>query len=228
MNRFKKAQQLRSETGQTIENITDLKTAGITQKIEDTKTIESNTDTDEAIFSKKDLDNAMTAVPVASEQPETNISSQPVIQTKEAVIEPTKTYHENETENIISTDTPETLRIHNIPDTIPQTVSVPAPIDSQSVMPSYIMTDSKSIPQAVVMPAYNEPQSSQETASLKHSKKSVPNIFAPKSEAKSMRKSLVLKPTSVKIAENYCEKNGGSFNELIQTLLDNFIDEYGL
>ena len=43
-----------------------------------------------------------------------------------------------------------------------------------------------------------------------------------------MRKSLVLKPTSVKIAENYCEKNGGSFNELIQTLLDNFINEYGL
>lgn len=60
------------------------------------------------------------------------------------------------------------------------------------------------------------------------SRKSIPNIFSPKGEAKSMRKSLVLKPTSVKIAENYCAKNGGSFNELIQTLLDNFIDEYGL
>lgn len=59
-------------------------------------------------------------------------------------------------------------------------------------------------------------------------KKTVPNIFAPKVEAKSVRKSLVLKPTSVKIAENYCEKNGGSFNELVQTLLDNFIEEYGL
>lgn len=59
-------------------------------------------------------------------------------------------------------------------------------------------------------------------------KKNIPNIFAPKGEAKSMRKSLVLKPTSVKIAENYCAKNGGSFNELIQTLLDNFIEEYGL
>ena len=43
-----------------------------------------------------------------------------------------------------------------------------------------------------------------------------------------MRKSLVLKPSSVKIAEDYCVKNGGSFNELIQTLLDNFINEYGL
>lgn len=59
-------------------------------------------------------------------------------------------------------------------------------------------------------------------------KKKIPNIFAPKEEAKSMRKSLVLKPTSVKKAENYCSKNGGSFNELIQTLLDNFIDEYEL
>lgn len=59
-------------------------------------------------------------------------------------------------------------------------------------------------------------------------KKNTPNIFSPKGEAKSMRKSLVLKPTSVKIAENYCAKNGGSFNELIQTLLDNFINEYGL
>lgn len=59
-------------------------------------------------------------------------------------------------------------------------------------------------------------------------KKTVPNIFAPKGEAKSVRKSLVLKPTSVRIAENYCEKNGGSFNELVQTLLDNFIEEYGL
>ena len=60
------------------------------------------------------------------------------------------------------------------------------------------------------------------------SKSSAPNIFAPKGESKSMRKSLVLKPTSVKIAEDYCARNGGSFNELIQTLLDNFIEEYGL
>lgn len=59
-------------------------------------------------------------------------------------------------------------------------------------------------------------------------KKSAPNIFHNKGESKSVRKSLVLKPTSVKIAENYCSKNGGSFNELIQHLLDNFIDEYGL
>ena len=77
----------------------------------------------------------------------------------------------------------------------------------------------------------NVSQQSQDTAVTKHSKsskKSVPNIFSPKGEAKSMRKSLILKPSSVKIAEDYCVKNGGSFNELIQTLLDNFINEYGL
>ena len=56
----------------------------------------------------------------------------------------------------------------------------------------------------------------------------MPNIFSPKEESKSTRKSLVLKPSSVKKAENYCSKNGGSFNELVQTLLDNFIEEYGL
>lgn len=77
---------------------------------------------------------------------------------------------------------------------------------------------------------YNTPVITPVQANTKNStsKKNIPNIFAPKNEAKSMRKSLVLKPTSVKIAENYCAKNGGSFNELIQTLLDNFIDEYGL
>ena len=37
MNQFKKAKQLRSETGQAIESITDLKTAGVTQKTENTE-----------------------------------------------------------------------------------------------------------------------------------------------------------------------------------------------
>ena len=62
----------------------------------------------------------------------------------------------------------------------------------------------------------------------KNVKKNVPNMFTQKNESKSIRKSLVLRPSSVKIAENYCAKNGGSFNELIQILLDNFIEEYGL
>lgn len=60
------------------------------------------------------------------------------------------------------------------------------------------------------------------------SKKNAPNMFSRKGESKSIRKSLVLRPSSVKIAENYCAQNGGSFNELIQILLDKFIEEYGL
>lgn len=98
---------------------------------------------------------------------------------------------------------------------------------------------SNSVSQSSTVPVVIKPSNEQQlqeqkyqevpnTRQNKPAKKSAPNIFAPKGEAKSMRKSLVLKPTSVKIAENYCSKNGGSFNELIQTLLDNFIDEYGL
>lgn len=87
-------------------------------------------------------------------------------------------------------------------------------------------------PVNITVPPNIQQQPSHEVTSAPKSKtnnkKNIPNIFAPKGEAKSMRKSLVLKPTSVKIAENYCTKNGGSFNELIQTLLDNFIEEYGL
>ena len=147
------------------------------------------------------------------------------------MIEQPETSYETVTEHIIPAATPEPLNTPDIPNAISQTVSAPVPITSQPAMPTYTTpAEYNNISQAIQQP-YIEPQPSQETAAIKHNKssrKSVPNIFAPKGEAKSMRKSLVLKPTSVKIAENYCEKNGGSFNELIQTLLDNFIDEYGL
>ena len=280
MNQFKKAKQLRSESGQAIESITDLKTAGVTQKVEntepsiteekkvqpdytstdtlsDSRIIENNTLTTNAestadntntgidaniqttvqsitetktnepvLLSAQTPDNTTTAAPVAIEQPvtkptETITYNQPVPQTEEAVIEQPEISYETVTEHIIPAATPE---LWNTPD-------VPVAITSQPAMPTYTTpTEYNNISQAIQQP-YIEPQPSQETAAIKHNKssrKSVPNIFAPKGEAKSMRKSLVLKPTSVKIAENYCEKNGGSFNELIQTLLDNFIDEYGL
>lgn len=78
-------------------------------------------------------------------------------------------------------------------------------------------------------PEYNAAYSeSVSPKSVKNGQKNVPNMFTQKNESKSIRKSLVLRPSSVKTAENYCAQNGGSFNELIQILLDNFIDEYGL
>ena len=308
MNQFKKAKQLRSETGQAIESITDLKTAGVTQKTEntepslteetkiqqnktntairsdsevetinnttpastvseadnismDTNTVmqaTAETKTNEPIPSAQAPENAATITPAVLEQPvtepmeaivysqrplaendaigaqptETIVNSQPIPQTETTVIGHAKTSYENVPENIVPAAAPEILNAHNIPTAIPQTVSTPVPIVSQQAIPSYTApAEYNPVSQTVAVQPHIEPQPLQEVAAIKHNKsnkKSVPNIFAPKGEAKSMRKSLVLKPTSVKIAENYCEKNGGSFNELIQTLLDNFIDEYGL
>ena len=290
MNQFKKAKQLRSETGQAIESITDLKTAGVIQKEKNTEpsiteekkvqpnntstdilsnsriienttlttnvestadntntdidaniqtTVQSITETkpkESVLLSAQTPDNTTTVAPVVIEQPitkptETITYNHPVPQTEAAVIEQPETSYETVTEHIIPVAAPELLNTPDVPVAISQTVSAPVPITGQPAMPTYTTpTEYSNISQAIQQP-YIEPQPSQEATAIKHSKssrKSVPNIFAPKGEAKSMRKSLVLKPTSVKIAENYCEKNGGSFNELIQTLLDNFIDEYGL
>lgn len=109
-----------------------------------------------------------------------------------------------------------------------QAISAPIPMVQQPSTP--VVTQ---VLETVVEPmatTYHQPQEQMSIPAIKETpvKKSAPNIFHNKGESKSVRKSLVLKPTSVKIAENYCSKNGGSFNELIQHLLDNFIDEYGL
>lgn len=104
------------------------------------------------------------------------------------------------------------------------------PIQPQEPAPQAIAA--QQIPAPVIQPQYQEATETYSepipTRTPKNGKKSAPNMFTQKSESKSIRKSLVLRPSSVRIAENYCAKNGGSFNELIQILLDNFIDEYGL
>lgn len=141
--------------------------------------------------------------PVYSSQPISQ--EQPVYQT-EQVVQPTTVQSPVQI-------TPQILSQQPVSDKISQQSPV-VQIKETVAAPAYIPAE----------PEYTEPMNLKRT----NSKKSIPNIFSPKGEAKSMRKSLVLKPTSVKIAENYCAKNGGSFNELIQTLLDNFIDEYGL
>lgn len=106
-----------------------------------------------------------------------------------------------------------------------QMVATPMPVTQSQGIP--MISQSFEPPVSPVLTNYGVPQ---EVAIVKETtvKKTAPNIFHNKGESKSVRKSLVLKPTSVKIAENYCSKNGGSFNELVQHLLDNFIDEYGL
>jgi len=242
MNQFKKAKQLRNETGQVTESITDLKTAGVTQKSEniETSTVKEKTisqnisNIDVAIEAKNNESEASTQLPINTistnpilvDSSETFINNQPIIQPTLEEVQIPASSHKNMTINVtpaspqglVNTNIPQTINTQIVNETIP------------SIYTDSIEYENKTT-QSVIVQSRNELQSTQEIEAVKDNKsikKSVPNIFAPKGEAKSMRKSLVLKPTSVKIAEDYCEKNGGSFNELIQTLLDNFIDEYGL
>ena len=254
MNQFKKAKQLRNETGQATESITDLKTAGVTQKQENTEiatTIEkeaplTDTNNNTAIDTKTNDSEVSTQLPINNstnttpivvepsiiETTKENVDNQTVVQSTANIPTPEVSY-ENTIPTVIPSEPPAIVNntIHEPLNTAPQTITVP--MVNEATQPVYTapVEYKNNISTIETVQPYKEPQPTQEITTPKHSKstkKSVPNIFAPKGEAKSMRKSLVLKPTSVKIAENYCEKNGGSFNELIQTLLDNFIDEYGL
>lgn len=143
---------------------------------------------------------------------------------------PTQEYvpYETQTPDQTSTSIPTNANIaytpmqSNIPQVNIMSTQAVNMIKEQPTVSAYTQTVDNPASVRIVLPT-TQPQKQQSST-----RKSIPNIFAPKDEAKSMRKSLVLKPTSVRKAENYCAKNGGSFNELIQTLLDNFIDEYGL
>ena len=74
MNQFKKAKQLRNETGQPTESITDLKTAGVTQKEESTKP--SITEQKEIQQNSNDKDNSSENKD-NTKNAETTINSQP-------------------------------------------------------------------------------------------------------------------------------------------------------
>lgn len=247
MNQFKKAKQLKNETGQSIESITDLKTAGISQKsnnLESSATSElpANQTLDNSI-KMEDFRSDMLSAPTQLVQNNASIvqstTDSIIVEEKQQTIVPSKSRpsftvspQDNITSDTFSTNLsemidPTTTKTGNITEQENSNI-----ITSEVLSPIYPnQLEDKTVASAIIVQPHNIPQQSQETTVTKHSKsskKSVPNIFSPKGEAKSMRKSLVLKPSSVKIAEDYCVKNGGSFNELIQTLLDNFINEYGL
>ena len=246
MNQFKQAKQKLIAQGKEVEHITDLKTAGVKSAEADkeiTKEIKEETfqaqnnieinepatdvETQEApqkaineeqtIINVDEISNEInketipqieneSKIPIAVPAEEKKVISQPIIEKEiiEPVIHSTASVivSEESKEQIV-----ENQQINNI-------ISTPAPQYQQPV-PHYITYTEVPVQQPVTQKAQT-------------TKKNIPNIFAPKEEPKSMRKSLVLKPTSVKKAESYCSKNGGSFNELVQTLLDNFIKEYGL
>lgn len=226
MNQFKKAKQKAIESGHQVENIKDLQTAGVKTNAEEKKTHE------EPVISE----------PIqASEEIQVTVELEPVHIETPVIAEPIPVHAETAftSDSIdVPAETPVTatpIQVHTEIPVMP--IAEPAYEDSIAEpiitvqQPTPVPVPVRVAPVPVVQEVtYTTPvATSVQTASkASAAKKSVPNIFAPKNEAKSMRKSLVLKPTSVKIAENYCAKNGGSFNELIQTLLDNFIDEYGL
>lgn len=230
MNQFKKAKLRQIESGQPVESIADLQTAGIaTKKEEKQPLVEEKT-----IVKKEETEDVIEDIIIETKHTEQE-SSAPV-----PVPIPVVVPHEQ----IITNDTSLTKHLQEIPSEaiIEQNI-----IEQPQIQPKELITTSsqnivEELPNQVIQtvaPTYHEPLISTARLVARNAatvaqtqnnvtKKNIPNIFAPKDEAKSMRKSLVLKPTSVKKAENYCSKNGGSFNELIQTLLDNFIEEYGL
>lgn len=211
MNQFKRAKQI----GHQTESITDLKTAGVANT--ETQTIKQNTDG--IIKEKVNTSAALNSEPATV--PQSTVPAEKDITIETPVSAPVNI---PVSEPLVMTDTVPTSKsidisqttIHNsLPSEQPQDIQptiVPPTTIVQQQYPEYNVT-------------YSEPAP---VKSAKNSKKSAPNMFIQKGESKSIRKSLVLRPSSVKIAENYCAKNGGSFNELIQILLDNFIEEYGL
>ena len=256
MNQFKRAKQKALESGHHVEDIGDLKTAGVKEPLkENVKETEDQTTTVE----EKHIEIVEQEIEQSQSIPVVEVPkvTEPIIE-RENEPEPKELQAENtvinqtiEVEKVPEpqvveepleqfSKTPEEVMIQPEATVIPQPTAVQAPSHTTSnvVEPPIHTTEipvqtpvsqiTEPIPTPAYIPAepeYTEPSTVRRSTG---SRKSIPNIFSPKGEAKSMRKSLVLKPTSVKIAENYCAKNGGSFNELIQTLLDNFIDEYGL
>ena len=290
MNQFKRAKQLRTESGQSTESITDLKTAGVAVKPETEKKSEIHNVIQEEIQDKapinlpekepelkdnnpsnsdqsKNTNNIEETVPIEPKpEPvseikvisETKPDTINLIQNEQKESQTNNVPQEPETVPELSVQAPSTTHIiseptseapieiqtskeihveQSAPVNVIPSIEIPVvekpvdPIVTESVstsIPSDIVSEPVSVTPQQMPPQYQQYTEPVVTKPSKSTRKSAPNIFAPKGEAKSMRKSLVLKPTSVKIAENYCAKNGGSFNELIQTLLDNFIDEYGL
>lgn len=243
MNQFKKAKQLKNETGQSVESITDLKTAGVSQKSNNLESsITSELPTNQTLDNSIKIEDSRSDMLSTSTQlVQNNTSIVPsttdsiIVDEKEQTIVPseyipsfTAPSQDNITSDIYSTNISEVLEpTMKTGNTIEQKNS--NIIISEVPSPTYPnQLEDKMITSATIVQPHNVSQETTVTKHSKSSKKSVPNIFSPKGEAKSTRKSLVLKPSSVKIAEDYCVKNGGSFNELIQTLLDNFINEYGL
>ena len=274
MNQFKQAKQKLIAQGKNVENITDLKTAGVKATTEETpKPTETPKIKEESVEPAKRAvqEPVKSATDTVVEEIVKPVEEEPAKEIVQASTKP------ETPESKVSTNVPKAEpSVEKAPEKIPVAIPTQENVEPSITEPEPIIEPVKKVPVAEVVPTpvvvvqepvqkeeirqqetpvitqepiYTAPQpqpvyytppvsqqatyieapvQSATTQKTQTNRKSIPNIFAPKEEPKSMRKSLVLKPTSVKKAESYCSKNGGSFNELIQTLLDNFISEYGL
>lgn len=232
MNQFKKAKQKALESGHQVENIKDLQTAGVKTTVEEKKATEQPKE----VVPTPVPTPAPASIPVPTPEPIITVETPQQESSSVTIIETPVVPEPEQKTTPVNVEIPVIEQpVITIPEPVYEEVQVepePVPKPVVNVQPAApIPVPVRVSPAPVVQEVtYTAPTVTPVITASKPAttKKNVPNIFAPKNEAKSMRKSLVLKPTSVKIAENYCAKNGGSFNELIQTLLDNFIDEYGL
>ncbi len=240
MNQFKRAKQIGNQT----ESITDLKTAGVAPKKEESQK-DSVEQSDNQNERHSEIPQAAPAPqtpivtvkePSVEQKPTVATAQEPIVEQKTTIATAQEPVTDNtftpivKAEEVVFQNTmPKTE--HVIQPTIYHEISQPQTIVPQPTFQPPVNTmaiqQQQPQPAAVIEPAetYIEPV---EPKTTKNNKKSAPNMFSQKTESKSIRKSLVLKPSSVKKAESYCAKNGGSFNELVQILLDKFIEEYDL
>lgn len=201
MNQFKKAKMKQIEAGHEVESVSGLQKTGVQE-------------------------------PEAEEIKESPVSENIEIPEETPKIEiEEKTQPKEESVQIKENPTPIEPIIQKIEEPIVnniQPVSKEIPAEQAIPVPTPIPVNVQTV-QTIQTYEQVQPNYIEEVIQIpKTVTKKVPNIFIQKEESKSVRKSLVLKPSSVKKAENYCVKNGGSFNELVQHLLDDFIEAYGL
>lgn len=154
MNQFKKAKQLRSETGQAIESITDLKTAGVIQKekntepsiTEEKKVQQNNTSTD-ILSNSRIIENNTLTTNVESTADNTNTDIDANIQTTVQSITETKPKESV----LLSAQTPDNT-----------TTAAPVVIEQPITKPTETITYNHPVPQTEAA-VIEQPETSYET-----------------------------------------------------------------
>ena len=167
MNQFKKAKQLRSETGQAIESITDLKTAGVIQKEKNTepsiteeKKVQPNNTSTDILSNSRIIENNTLTTNVESTSDNTNTDIDANIQTtvqsitetkpKESVLLSAQTPDNTTTAAPVVIEQPETsyetVTEHIIPVAAPELLNTPdVPVAISQTVSAPVPIDRKSV-----------------------------------------------------------------------------------